>query len=90
MLETPNFLGNLALNLESDNKRLRKKIPKLLAAVCCYSEEGHRQTLQAMNYFKRQKNERIRFQKLLRSLVADSDVAFKINVVIFLNALVSM
>jgi hypothetical protein len=42
VLNTPDALGGIALLLQSKNARLKKKVPKLLAAVACFSEEAHR------------------------------------------------
>lgn len=52
--------------------------------------EGYRAVLSAMDYFKLVKGERVRFYSLLDALMTDeSDLAFKRDVMLFINTLVN-
>ena len=52
--------------------------------------EGYRAVLAAMDYFKLVKGERVRFYSLLDALMTDeADLAFKRDVMLFINTLVN-
>jgi len=64
-------------------------IPMLLAAVACLSQEGHQQVVAAMEYFAREKNDRVRFKRLVHSLKTEDDTEYQTNVMRLINAIVN-
>jgi hypothetical protein len=45
----------------------------MLAALCWISEEGRTRTLKAFDVFKKERAERLRFQRLVHSLSSHDD-----------------
>ena len=63
---------------------------ELLAVLMVDGPEGYRAVLAAMDYFKLVKGERVRFYSLLDALMTDeADLAFKRDVMLFINTLVN-
>lgn len=63
---------------------------ELLAVLMVDGPEGYRAVLAAMDYFKLVKGERVRFFSLLDALMTDeADLAFKRDVMLFINTLVN-
>jgi dishevelled associated activator of morphogenesis len=87
VLKVPNSLGIIALSLDCDDLKLRIVVAELLATVTVYSSQAHTKSLQAMDYCKKERNERLRFQKLVRSLTTEDDVDYRIAVMQLFNAL---
>eukprot|EP01102_Stenamoeba_stenopodia_P002614 TRINITY_DN1246_c0_g1_i5.p1 TRINITY_DN1246_c0_g1~~TRINITY_DN1246_c0_g1_i5.p1 ORF type:complete len:916 (-),score=334.07 TRINITY_DN1246_c0_g1_i5:158-2905(-) len=84
-----NFFGPFSLSIESDNKRMRRKIPKIMSSVAAYSQQGHDSIIEACDYFKKIKNERLRFQKIVKMLSTEEDLEFRTNILLLINALIN-
>lgn len=84
-----NFFGPFVLSIESDNKRMRRRVPKIMGAVAAYSQEGHSGIVESLNYFKKIKNERLRFQKIVKMLSTEDDLEFRVNILLLINAVIN-
>eukprot|EP00752_Nemacystus_decipiens_P009913 g8845.t1 len=86
----PEVVGILALNFGSEDVFICTQALELLAVLMVDGPEGYRAVLAAMDYFKLVKGERVRFYSLLDALMTDeADLAFKRDVMLFINTLVN-
>lgn len=89
-MSIPNALGGLSLLMDSSNIDLNRKVPKLLASICCISEEAHTKVLEALNYKAKKNQEKHRFHRLIRFMSSTTETRTLINYLIFVNVLVNM
>lgn len=89
ILDTPNALGIISLGLSCDHVKIQTLVPMILAAVACLSSKGHQKVIDSMNYYQKQKNERVRFKKLVTSLKTEDDAEYKTNILRLINAIIS-
>ena len=90
MTADPALVPALSLSLSSEDVFVATQVLELLAVIMLDGEEGHRAILDAMDYFKLVKGERVRFASLVAVLSSDeTDLALKRDVLLFLNTIVN-
>jgi len=89
ILADKTYLGVVSLTMDTDHVELRRKTPKILAKIGSLSPLGHERVLDALNYFRQHKSERLRFTKLVRSLASVEDLRYRTNVFYLINVIVN-
>jgi hypothetical protein len=90
MTSDPALVPALALNLSSEDLFVATQVLELLAVIMVDGKDGHRAILDAMDYFKLVRGERVRFQGLVQVLWDDdADLSFKRDVLLFLNTIIN-
>ena len=80
----------LALNLSSEDVFVATQVLELLAVIMVDGTGGHRAILDAMDYYKLVRGERVRFASLVQVLWDDgADMSFKRDVLLFLNTIIN-
>eukprot|EP01119_Soliformovum_irregulare_P019111 TRINITY_DN5992_c0_g1_i2.p1 TRINITY_DN5992_c0_g1~~TRINITY_DN5992_c0_g1_i2.p1 ORF type:complete len:1081 (-),score=303.16 TRINITY_DN5992_c0_g1_i2:139-3381(-) len=90
LLSSGEVMATLVLTLDSHNLPLKIESTKLFALVTCFSESAHSAVLDALNLFKKEKNERVRFQRIIRLLGAEDSLEYKIEALSLINAIVNV
>jgi len=86
----PALVPALALNLSSEDVYVATQVLELLAVIMVDGRDGHRSILDAMDYFKLVRGERVRFASLVQVLWDDAvDLSFKRDVLLFLNTIIN-
>ncbi|XP_021954414.1 FH2 domain-containing protein 1 isoform X2 [Folsomia candida] len=88
IVENGDYTEKLALALESKNCSVKKQVFELLSALCVYSADGYNRTLEALECFKKQKNERYRFKFIVNELQHGPTVDYQTAVIAFVNCLI--
>jgi len=90
MTSDPALVPALALNLSSEDLYVSTQVLELLAVIMVDGFDGHRAILDAMDYFKLVRGERVRFQGLVQVLWdEEADLSFKRDVLLFLNTIIN-
>lgn len=90
MLDQPDLIASLALNIDSEDTAICTQTLELLAVLMATGEAGARIVLDALDFFKLVTRERVRFQCLVDALYSkDTSFAFKRDIMLFLNAILS-
>ena len=79
----------LSLGLDQDHVKLKNLITMIFIAAGCISSAGHKKVLEAMDFYRRERNERVRFKNLVNSLKMEDDLELKINRLRLINVIVS-
>jgi len=90
ILKFPEHIGEIVVSLDTSNSKIKLKSIRLITGICCFSEESHSMVLDSMNYFKQATGEKIRFQKLVKSLRTEESLDYKTQCLTFINALVNL
>ena len=104
MIRDPDLVSSLALNIDCHNVVVCTQTLELLAVLMVSGEGGSKAVLDALDFLKLIKRERVRFQSLVDALAAfsqangdvleqstgvDSMTAFKRDIMFFLNTVVN-
>jgi hypothetical protein len=88
-LNQPDAIRTMVLSLDGSTVKNRSTIVLLLALLCHHSEEALHLTLDALSHYRLVKREPQRLKSLCDSIFTTKDIQFKINCVMFLNALLN-
>ena len=89
IIKISNSIGILTLGLDYDLIKLRVLIPLILTAICIHSPKDHSLVIDSLSYYQQQKNERKKYNNLIRYLKNEDDIEFKRNILILINTLIS-
>jgi hypothetical protein len=88
-LNQPDAIRTMVLSLDGATVKNRSTIVLLLALLCHHSEEALHLTLDAFSHYRMVKREPQRFKGLIDSIFSTRDIQFKINCLMFINALLN-
>ncbi|KAI3630893.1 hypothetical protein MIR68_012328 [Amoeboaphelidium protococcarum] len=88
MINYPQAISVLSLGLDCSNIKIKAMLLDLLGAVSVIPPNGHQLVIEAMEYFKKCKFEKFRFQSIVQTLHID-DLDYRLSCMVFLNTLVN-
>lgn len=71
IINHPEGIPIVSLGLDCASTRLKATVLELLGAVCLVPPEGHKKVVSAMDYYRKAKNEKYRFQSVIADLMTD-------------------
>ncbi len=81
----PDSIKIIALQLGTEQVRMKTVILEMLGAVCFVPPNGHQLVLEAMQYYKEKKTEKFRFETIMSTLAslqdnyAPADMEYMVN-----------
>jgi hypothetical protein len=89
-IRTPDLTRTLALLLDNTNLEVCTMGLEMLAALTDFSAEGFQSVLEAFDYYRRTKNQPVRFLALIEKVLSDMySFEFKRDILLLINVMVS-
>eukprot|EP00105_Crassostrea_gigas_P020124 XP_011438826.1 PREDICTED: inverted formin-2 [Crassostrea gigas] len=82
------YTQKLVKALDTNNVMVKKQVFELLSALCVYSTDGFRLTMDALDSFKTLKKQRYRFSLIVNELRMADLVPYKTTLMAFINCII--
>ncbi|XP_078330126.1 inverted formin-2-like [Crassostrea virginica] len=88
LIENDSHIKKLVKALDTTDSLVKKHVFDLLSALCVYSTEGYRVTLEALDSYKTQKKQRYRFSLIANELKSAENIPYKTTLIAFVNCII--
>ncbi|XP_062592916.1 inverted formin-2-like, partial [Saccostrea cucullata] len=88
LVQHGSYTKRLVKALDTNNVMVKKQVFELLSALCVYSNEGYRLTMDALDSFKTLKKQRYRFSLIVNELRMADLVPYKTALMAFVNCII--
>ncbi len=89
-IETTDFTKTLiSIAANCPDLKIRRKLPKILAAICCSGVAGHLQILDALEAVKLKKKEKSKFKWIVKAISIEEDCKLKSDYLTLVNVIVN-
>lgn len=88
LIQHDSHIKKLVKALDTTDTLVKKHVFDLLSALCVYSREGYRLTLNALDSYKTQKKQRYRFSLIVNELKSADDIPYRATLLAVVNCII--
>ncbi|XP_055634906.1 inverted formin-2 isoform X2 [Toxorhynchites rutilus septentrionalis] len=88
IVENSDYVNKLGLALDTNNVTVKKQVFELLSALCAYSSNGYKRTIETLEHYKNIKGERYRLNIVVVELDKTTAVEYQIALLAFINCII--